>query len=41
VFLGGVLLNFFMPITKRALDCILTNSRISQNHTKDHKRSIT
>ncbi|MED3937446.1 YitT family protein [Priestia megaterium] len=41
VFLGGVLLNFFMPITKRALDCILTNSRISQNHTKDHKGSIT
>ena len=41
VFLGGVLFNFFMPITKRALDCILTNSRISQNHTKDHKRSIT
>jgi uncharacterized membrane protein YczE len=41
VFLGGVLLNFFMPLTKRALDCILTNSRISQNHTKDHKRSIT
>lgn len=41
VFLGGVLLNFFMSITKRALDCILTNSRISQNHTKDHKRSIT
>ncbi|GAB1805888.1 YczE/YyaS/YitT family protein [Priestia megaterium] len=41
VFLGGMLLNFFMPITKRALDCILTNSRISQNHTKDHKRSIT
>ena len=41
VFLGGVLLNFFMPITKRALDCILTNSRISQNHTRDHKRSIT
>ncbi|MED4212019.1 YczE/YyaS/YitT family protein [Priestia megaterium] len=41
VFLGDVLLNFFMPITKRALDCILTNSRISQNHTKDHKRSIT
>ncbi|WP_374148611.1 YitT family protein [Priestia megaterium] len=41
VFLGGVLLNFFMPITKRALDCILTNSRISQNYTKDHKRSIT
>lgn len=41
VFLGGVLLNFFMPITKRALDCILTNSRISKNHTKDHKRSIT
>ncbi|MED3943467.1 YitT family protein [Priestia megaterium] len=41
VFLGGVLFNFFMPITKRALDCILTNSRISQNHTKEHKRSIT
>lgn len=41
VCLGGVLLNFFMPITKRALDCILTNSRISPNHTKDHKRSIT
>ncbi|MDR7245106.1 MULTISPECIES: YczE/YyaS/YitT family protein [Priestia] len=41
VFLGGVLLNFFMPITNRALECILTNSRISQNHTKDHKRSIT
>lgn len=41
VFLGGVLLNFFMPLTNRALECILTNSRISQNHTKDHKRSIT
>ncbi|MGC3787707.1 YczE/YyaS/YitT family protein [Priestia aryabhattai] len=41
VCLGGVLLNFFMPITQKAVDCILTNSRISQNHTKDHKRSIT
>lgn len=37
VCLGGVLLNFFMPITQKAVDCIVPKSPTSQNH----KRSIT
>ncbi|MFE4123327.1 YitT family protein [Priestia sp. YIM B13486] len=40
VFLGGVLLNFFMPITKKAVDCILPKSHTSQSHIQDNKRSI-
>lgn len=41
VCLGGVLLNFFMPITQKAVDCILPTSHTLKNHIKDHKRSIT
>ncbi|WP_423241480.1 YczE/YyaS/YitT family protein [Priestia megaterium] len=41
VCLGGVLLNFFMPITQKAVNCILPTSHTSKNHIKDHKRSIT
>lgn len=37
VCLGGVLLNFFMPITQKAVDRIVPKSPTSQNH----KRSIT
>ncbi|MGG0585219.1 YitT family protein [Priestia megaterium] len=37
VFLGGMLLNFFMPITQKAVNFILPTSHTSKNH----KRSIT
>ncbi len=36
VCLGGLLLNFFMPITGKALDGILTDSRSRQNIDKKH-----
>ncbi|MDY8025534.1 YitT family protein [Paenibacillus polymyxa] len=40
VCLGGLILNYFMPLTERVLDRILTHSDTSTNHEKDKKHSI-
>ncbi|MBY7740508.1 YczE/YyaS/YitT family protein [Paenibacillus polymyxa] len=39
VCIGGVLLNYFMPLTGKVLDRILTHSGTSPNHDKDKKHS--
>ncbi|MGG4217893.1 YitT family protein [Paenibacillus jamilae] len=38
--LGGLILNWFMPITKKALDCILIYSGTSPTPGKDKRHSI-
>ncbi|WHY56039.1 YczE/YyaS/YitT family protein [Peribacillus simplex] len=40
VCLGGLMLNFFMPLTEKVLDRILTNSSPSPNYDKDKNHSI-
>jgi uncharacterized protein len=40
VCLGGLLLNFFMPITEKLLDRILSNSTPSSNYDTDKKHSM-
>ncbi|MGG1679448.1 YitT family protein [Neobacillus sp. NRS-1170] len=40
VCLGGIILNFFMPFTKKILDRILTHSSTSSNCDKDKNHSI-
>ncbi|WP_372447565.1 YczE/YyaS/YitT family protein [Neobacillus rhizophilus] len=40
VCLGGLTLNYFMPITKKVLDRILTHSSTSPNYDKDKDHSI-
>ncbi|MXO80539.1 YitT family protein, partial [Paenibacillus sp. OT2-17] len=40
VCLGGLILNYFMPLTEKVLDRILTHSHTSLNHEKDKKHSI-
>ncbi|TQR94413.1 YczE/YyaS/YitT family protein [Paenibacillus ottowii] len=39
VCLGGLMLNFFMPLTRKALDRILIHSGTSPNHDKDKKHT--
>ncbi|MFF2856038.1 YitT family protein [Peribacillus sp. NPDC058002] len=40
VCLGGLMLNYFMPFTKKVLDRILTHSSPSPNYEKDKNHSI-
>ncbi len=40
VCLGGLILNFFMPVTKKVLDRVLTPSSISTDNVKDKNHSI-
>ncbi|WP_342418312.1 YitT family protein [Paenibacillus sp. FSL H8-0168] len=40
VCLGGLILNYFMPLTEKVLDRILTHSDTSLNHEKHKKHSI-
>ncbi|MGE7907190.1 YczE/YyaS/YitT family protein [Peribacillus sp. NPDC094092] len=40
VCLGGLILNYFMPLTEKVLDRILTNSSPSLNYEKDKNHSI-
>jgi uncharacterized protein len=40
VCLGGLLLNYFMPFTKKVIDCILTHSSTSPIYDKDKNHSI-
>lgn len=40
VCLGGLILNYFMPITKKVLDRILSHSSTSPNYAKDKNHSI-
>ncbi|MFJ5760501.1 YitT family protein [Neobacillus sp. NPDC093182] len=40
VCLGGLILNYFMPFTKKAFDRILTHSSTSLNNDKDKNHSI-
>lgn len=40
VCLGGLILNYFMPLTEKVLDRILTHFDTSPNHEKDKKHSI-
>lgn len=40
VCLGGLILNYFMPFTKKVLDRILTHSSPSPNYEKDKNHSI-
>lgn len=40
VCLGGLILNYFMPLTKKAIDHILTHSSTSSNYEKDKNHSI-
>jgi uncharacterized protein len=40
VCLSGLILNYFMPITKKVLDRILTHSSTSPNYDKDKNHSI-
>nr|WP_302058700.1 YitT family protein [Paenibacillus sp. MZ03-122A] len=40
VCLGGLILNYFMPLTKKVLDRILTHSHTSLIHEKDKKNTI-
>ncbi|ALA42312.1 hypothetical protein ABE82_12635 [Paenibacillus peoriae] len=40
VCLGGLILNYFMPLTEKVLNRILTHSDTSPNHEKDKKHSI-
>ncbi|WML44604.1 YitT family protein [Neobacillus sp. PS3-40] len=40
VCLGGLMLNYFMPLTEKALDCLLTHSSTSPIYDKDKNHSI-
>ncbi|MEH7390305.1 YczE/YyaS/YitT family protein [Bacillus sp. JJ1474] len=40
VCLGGLILNYFMPVTKKILDRKLTHSRTSSNYDKEKSHSI-
>jgi len=40
VCLGGLILNYFMPLTKRVIDRILTHSSTARNYDKDKNHSI-
>ncbi|WP_260285090.1 YczE/YyaS/YitT family protein [Peribacillus aracenensis] len=40
VCLGGLILNYFMPFTKKVLDRILTHSNPSPNYEKDKNHSL-
>ncbi|MBT2695854.1 YitT family protein, partial [Bacillus sp. ISL-40] len=40
VCLGGIILNYFMPLTKKVIDRILTHSSTSPNYHKDKNHSI-
>lgn len=40
VCLGGLILNYFMPFTKKVLDRLLIHSSTSPNYDKDKKHSI-
>ncbi|MGI8386526.1 YczE/YyaS/YitT family protein [Robertmurraya sp. P23] len=40
VCLGGLILNYFMPLTKKVIDHILTNSSTSSNYDKEKNHSI-
>ncbi|WP_342043534.1 YczE/YyaS/YitT family protein [Bacillus sp. OTU2372] len=39
VCLGGLILNYFMPLTKRVIDRILTHSSTARNYDKDKNHS--
>ncbi|PFN82882.1 hypothetical protein COJ85_28110 [Bacillus sp. AFS076308] len=40
VCLGGLILNYFMPLTNRVIDRILTHSSTARNYDKDKNHSI-
>lgn len=40
VCLGGVILNYFMPVTEKVLDHLLTHSSTSQHYDKEKNHSI-
>lgn len=40
VCLGGLILNYFMPVTKKVLDHVLTHSSTSSHYDKDKSHSI-
>lgn len=40
VCLGGLILNYFMPFTKKVLDRILIHSSTSPNYDKDKNHSM-
>lgn len=40
VCLGGIILNYFMPFTKKGVSRILTHSSTSPNDDKNKKHSI-